>query len=781
VAHWTPARVKPRDREFTGAFVYAAGLGATAFLGYAFNAAMGRRLSSDDFGTFAALLAGLLALSGPTTALFGGAAMSAARSGRISLPLWRLWIFLAGIAAGVLGLFPLPEVLRSAMWFGCGAAMWMLLSWNRGLLIGVGRLGVVGATSAFEGIARLSLALVLVARGWRVAGASAGLALGIGAAFLLTQVLLPRDRIRESRPLTPEVWAAVVGLFFLSMAQFPDVVAVRLANGHAAGSYAAASSIARIALYAQAAAAAYALRRAAVVGARGALPRALLLSMVPAGIAVVGLEVFPGRLLSLTYGGRYLEAAGLVRILAPALAMGGLALVLVTLMMGAGRSGWAWLTALVSALGTTAVFTLGSAPHSAALAMLTLQAALLVVAVLHAHRLFQAETQRGGEVLVLNWRDTRHPQGGGSEVYVEQIAQRLAERGRRVTIFCAEHENAPREEIRDGVRFIRRGSWRTVYLWAAVYHLLGRFGPHEVVVDVQNAIPFFSPLWCGRRVVALVHHVHQEQWEMLFGPRVARAGWWVESRLAPKVYGRTRYVAVSQATRADLVRLGVDPGRISVVQNGSDTMESFAPKATRPTLVYLGRLVPHKRIELLLDAAAALRSSYPELEVRIVGHGPWDRRLRDHARTAGVDDLVVFEGFVDDDNKRDVLARAWVLIQPSVKEGWGLSVVEAAAAGTPAVAFRVGGLTESIMEGRTGSLADDFEGFVLAIRELLDSPDLRQKMGTAARARAAEFSWDATASAMAMALDAPRDEVREIPNAERPPARSVTAPPVEAL
>ena len=736
------------DREFGGAFLFAGGLAASALLGYAFNAAMGRRLSPEDFGTFAALLAVLLALSGPTTALFGGAAMSAARDGRIALPQWRFWIALGGIAAGVLGVFPLPVIVRSFAWFGLASAMWMLVAWNRGLLIGLGRLGVAGSTMAFEGLARLALALLLVERGWRVAGASAGLALGIGAAFVLTQFLLPRDRSGETRRLAPEVWAAVVGLLFLSVAQFPDVVAVRIARGSAAGSYAAASSIARIALYAQAAAAAYALRRTAVVGARRALPRTLLLSVGPAAVAVAALELFPAPLLSLTYGGRYPDAAGLIRILAPALALGGLALVLVNLMMGAGRSGWAWSVGVVSTAGTVAVFSLGSTPVGAAVAMVVLQVALLSVVALHSRWLLWPRTSTGGQVLFLNWRDTRHPQGGGSEVYVEEIARRLAASGREVTIFCAEHPNAARDERVDGVRFVRRGSWRTVYLWAAVYHALGRFGPHDVVVDVQNAVPFFSPLWCRSRVVALVHHVHREQWEMLFGPRVARAGWWVESWLSPRIYRRTRYVAVSEATRADLVRLGVEPERISVVHNGSAGFDVPAPKEERPTLVYLGRLVPHKRIELLLEAAAILRVAHPSLQIRVVGHGPWERRLVEHARATGVDDLVSFEGFVQEATKRDILARAWVLVQPSVKEGWGLSVVEAAAAGTPAVAFRVGGLEESIVDRETGLLADTFVQFVGSIEALLDSDPLRSELGSAARSRAALFSWDDTARGM---------------------------------
>jgi glycosyltransferase involved in cell wall biosynthesis len=317
---------------------------------------------------------------------------------------------------------------------------------------------------------------------------------------------------------------------------------------------------------------------------------------------------------------------------------------------------------------------------------------------------------------------------------------------------------------------VRRGSWRTVYLWAAAYHLLGRFGSHEVVVDVQNAVPFFSPLYCGRRVVVLVHHVHREQWEILFGSRVARVGWWVESRLAPWLYRRSRYIAVSNSTREDLAALGVDPERIRVVRNGSTDRgwDEPAARAPRPVLTYLGRLVPHKRIELLLDAAARLRHDFPELRVQVIGQGSWMPQLRERASELGIEDRVDFEGFVDGDAKRRMLERTWVLVQPSVKEGWGLSVVEAASAGTPAVAFRVGGLTESIVDGETGLLASGFEEFVSALRRLLASEDLRASLGRAARARAAEYTWEATAEGVlaALALDEPAAATTPSPVAE---------------
>jgi glycosyltransferase involved in cell wall biosynthesis len=742
------------DRDFRGALVYASGFGLTAILAYAFNALMGRRLSAQDFATYGALLAALLALAGPSTALFGGAAMATARNGMPTRPRWYGWLLGFGVASAVAGCLPLSETLRAVGWFGLATSMLLLVAWNRGMLIGSGRLGLVGGTMVVEGVGRITFALLLVAAGWRVVGASAGLALGVGAAFLLTELLLPRQRSREPQPVAPDAWVAATGLLFLGLVQFADVIAVRVVSPHQAGPYAAASSIARMALYAQFPATAYALRRTAVAGARRAMGRTLLLALVPMLAALAVLEIAPGWLLSFTYGGRYPGAVALVRILALAMAAGGLGLVLVNMAMGAGRSAWAGTMSAFGTLGVGAIFLVARDPMAAALAMLAAQAGVLALGIAHAGRLVASERGADGAVLFLNWRDTRHPQGGGSEVYVEEIARRLAASGRRVTMFSAEHDNAPRQEVREGVHHIRRGSWRTVYLWAGAYHLLGRFGRHDVVVDVQNAVPFFAPLYCGRPVVVLVHHVHREQWSMNFRGWRGRAGWWVESRLAPWIYRKARYVAVSDATKRDLCALGVDAERVSVVNNGASPVVPVGGPAARPTVVYLGRLVPHKRVELVLDAAARLREEVPGLAVRIVGQGPWDGELRAHAAALELDDrTVTFEGFVDDATKLRILQGAWVLALPSVMEGWGLAVMEAASAGIPAVAFRVGGLVESVIDGTTGLLVDDPAGFERALRDVLTDAGLRERLGAAARGHAARYSWDGTTEEFGRVLE----------------------------
>ncbi|HEY7282748.1 MAG TPA: glycosyltransferase, partial [Actinomycetota bacterium] len=177
-----------------------------------------------------------------------------------------------------------------------------------------------------------------------------------------------------------------------------------------------------------------------------------------------------------------------------------------------------------------------------------------------------------------------------------------------------------------------------------------------------------------------------------------------------------------------------------------------ARRTREPSILFLGRLVPHKRIELVLRAAADLRDEFPGLSVHVAGQGAWDSRLAREAERLGVTDVVRFDGFVPDDVKVRLLRESWTLAIPSVKEGWGLAVVEAAAEGTPAVASRSGGLAESVVDGATGVLAADYEGFVDGLRRVLSSPELRDRLGAAARERAARFRWDDTASAFESVL-----------------------------
>jgi glycosyltransferase involved in cell wall biosynthesis len=353
------------------------------------------------------------------------------------------------------------------------------------------------------------------------------------------------------------------------------------------------------------------------------------------------------------------------------------------------------------------------------------------------------EGLRGKHVVFLSWRDTRNPEGGGAERYLEVIAAGLVERGCHVTIFCAAHDAAPADETVNGVRFVRRGSKLTVYLEGVRALRRGDLGDPDLVVDVQNGLPFFTKLATRRPVIVLVHHVHREQWPVVYPGITGRVGWWIESRLAPWLYRRAQYVAVSGATRSELRQLGVRGPRIAVVHNGTEPYVAVgAGKAATPTLATVGRLVPHKQVEHAIDATLALREEFPDIRLHVVGDGWWEDRLHSYAADVGAGDTVVFEGHLDEARKHEVYERAWVLVLPSLKEGWGLVIGEAGMHSTPTVAYRsAGGTRESIAHDTSGLLVDDHAELTASLAALLRDPSERRRLGTGALAMSQSYTW----------------------------------------
>lgn len=350
------------------------------------------------------------------------------------------------------------------------------------------------------------------------------------------------------------------------------------------------------------------------------------------------------------------------------------------------------------------------------------------------------------KVLMLNWRDMGHPEAGGAEKYLVTVAEGLAARGHHVTIRTAAYPGSLKDEVVNGVRYLRSGGRLGIYPLALAKQLLKR-DEADVVVDVQNGVPYLTPLIRRRGVVNLVHHVHREQWPVVFGPRLSRLGWWLESQVGPRVYRNSPYVAVSDSTRLELSGLGVDASRIEVIHNGTDTTPlDGTQRSVNPSIIVLGRLVPHKRVELVLEAAANLRTEIPDLTVDVVGSGWWEHHLTAHAGQLGLDDTVTFHGHVSELEKHHLLARAWVHALPSLKEGWGLVVVEAGVHGTPTVAFReAGGPTNSIVHGRTGLLVQPgVDAFTHALRTILVDPEQRLRMSEQVANWVTRFHWDET-------------------------------------
>ncbi|GAA1482044.1 glycosyltransferase family 4 protein [Gordonia sinesedis] len=371
------------------------------------------------------------------------------------------------------------------------------------------------------------------------------------------------------------------------------------------------------------------------------------------------------------------------------------------------------------------------------------------------------------DVLLLCWRDTRHPQGGGSETYLERVGAELSRRGVRVTYLTAAYPGSAREEWRDGIRFLRVGGRIGVYPRVLALIVAGRLGrgplaavAPDAVVDTQNGIPFFASAVAGVPTVVLVHHCHREQWPVA-GRLLGRLGWFLESRVSPRVHRRNRYVTVSEPSARELTALGVERDRITVIHNGIDPVpdvvandvvvndvvaaDADARAGAGPRLVVLSRLVPHKRVSDALAVVADLRHTRPDVHLDVIGDGWWSDRLRAESDSSGVTDHVTFHGHVSDVRKHELLAQADVHLMPSAKEGWGLAVIEAAQHGVPTIGYRSAtGLAESIGHGRTGLLVDGIDEFISATRKLIDNPDEARRLGEAARRRAGRYSWPAT-------------------------------------
>ncbi len=354
-------------------------------------------------------------------------------------------------------------------------------------------------------------------------------------------------------------------------------------------------------------------------------------------------------------------------------------------------------------------------------------------------------------ILVVNWQDRRNPQAGGAEVHLHEVFGRLAERGHEVDLLCSGFDGAPPRERLDGIEVFRVGGRYTFGL-----HARGHFRRHleprgpAVIVEDLNKVPLFTPRWSRRPVVGLVHHLFGATAFREASLPLATATWLLERPL-PRVYRDLPLIAVSESTRADLVQRGLDGDRITVIPNGVDLAlhhpdPGVAP-FERPTVLYLGRLKRYKGVEWGIRALARLRERGLEARFLIGGKGDDRDRLEGIAAAEGVADAVEFLGFVTEQQKVELFRRAWVHLLTSPKEGWGITVIEAAACGTPSVASDAPGLRESVRDGVTGLLVPhgDVGAIADALDRLIRDDALRRRLGDEASRFARRFRWESAA------------------------------------
>ena len=356
-------------------------------------------------------------------------------------------------------------------------------------------------------------------------------------------------------------------------------------------------------------------------------------------------------------------------------------------------------------------------------------------------------------ILLANWQDLENPHAGGAELHLFELMSRLAARGHRVHLVCSGWPGcAPMASVR-GISVERHGgrhSFATVGR-AAVRRALGRHD-WDIVVEDINKLPLYLASITTLPFCAIIPH--------LFGTTAFQeAPWPMAAAVAlaeqpiPRLYRRAGFHAISESTRDDLVARGVARERVRVIHPGIDA-ESYSPgsgldRTESPTFLYVGRLKRYKGVDVAIRALALARRERPELTLDIAGTGGDSARLGQIARELGQGGHVRFLGFVSEERKRELFRSTWANLFPSPKEGWGLTVMEAAACGTPSLASDSPGLRDSVRHGETGYLVPhgDVAAFAKGMLQLAGDPALVARLGAAARRHALAWSWDDAANA----------------------------------
>jgi glycosyltransferase involved in cell wall biosynthesis len=379
-------------------------------------------------------------------------------------------------------------------------------------------------------------------------------------------------------------------------------------------------------------------------------------------------------------------------------------------------------------------------------------------------------------ILVMTDRDWTHPQAGGTGANLFGQVSRWVAWGHRVSVICSAYPGAKRfERIVDGLEVYRMGGRSTIFPRAIIAQARGLVPDADVVLEVVNGITFLTPLWLRTPRVTLVHHVHRNHYVEEMGRAGKLAAWVLETMPLRTLYRDSRFLTISHASARDVAEHDIPLDQIDVAYLGVE-VDAFgrdeSRRAAEPTLLYLGRLKRYKRIEVVLDALEAC----PGAVLDIAGDGDHHDELVAEIERRRLGERVRMHGHVSEERKRELYQRAWLNMTASSAEGWCLTVMEAAASGTPSAALAVGGLPESIVDGQTGVLARHRWELVQRTREVMADPERRRALGRAAFERAQTFTWDAAAERTLATLRAERDRAAGREPAPTPPRPAVPRP-----
>ncbi|MDF1544339.1 MAG: glycosyltransferase family 4 protein [bacterium] len=355
------------------------------------------------------------------------------------------------------------------------------------------------------------------------------------------------------------------------------------------------------------------------------------------------------------------------------------------------------------------------------------------------------------KILALNWNDLKNPYAGGAEVHLEELLRRLVSFGHEVTLFCSGWSGCKKEETIDGVRIIRRGN-RYNFNLIAPLHLrkIARDGNFDLLVEDINKIPFYTPLYLNLKTLVVIPHLFAttvfHEINYILGSYIYLA----EKPMVP-VYRGCKYNVISESTADDIALRGVPRSDISIIHCGIDSdfyrHDPSLKKYERPTTLYLGRLKKYKSIHHLIVAFSRVKEKLPDAQLMIVGAGDYAEDLKKLTASLRLDDAIEFTGFVSKEDKLDRLRRSHVAVLPSLKEGWGLTNIEANAVGTTVIAANSPGLRDSVSDGHSGLLYEygDIDQLTEKLYTMLSDSAVRQQLEAGALEWASRFNWDIAA------------------------------------
>jgi glycosyltransferase involved in cell wall biosynthesis len=354
-------------------------------------------------------------------------------------------------------------------------------------------------------------------------------------------------------------------------------------------------------------------------------------------------------------------------------------------------------------------------------------------------------------ILALNWEDLSNPQAGGAEVHLQEILKRIAAKGHQVTLLSSGYPGCkPTEEV-EGIQIVRTGS-RFNFNFVAPFALkkLIRDKSWDVLVEDINKIPFFSPLYHRLPMLVVIPHLFADsvfkEINLILGTYI-----YLSEKPIPWLYKGFRFMVISESTKEDLVKRGIPPDDVEVIHCGIDhqlyRIDQSVRKEPNPTVIYLGRLKKYKSVDHLLTAFSLTQKRIPQAKLAIVGDGDYKGELLALSQRLKIEERVEFTGFVDEAEKVRRLQSAWVAVYPSLKEGWGLTNIEANACGTPAVASNVPGLKDSVVHEKTGLLFEygNTEQLSDYMVRILSDQSYRGELREGGLKWAGTFNWDEAA------------------------------------